>query len=291
MLRLKILLMALVLCRFTLSGQAAFPYPDVPDSLTTPEARTAYLALHFWEKVDFTDVSVLDSSKPALDFIYLLSNTEPSVSDAALSAMLVRSSRHDSALGKLIYWFSHFLHDAKSPLFNDWMYADFLKAAMASDAPSEIKDVLGLQLEVVERNQTGSKAEDFVFADKEGREYHIFNVDAPYILLMFTNPDCSICREVQEEMSGMELLDKLQKEGKLKVVAIFPGTDYELWCAHKYPDSWLAGYELSGSIKEERLYEIQYYPCFYLLDSAKNVLIKEAEWGKIKRFICKKWAD
>lgn len=291
MLRLKILLMALVLCRFTLSGQATFPYPDVPDSLTTPEARTAYLALHFWEKVDFTDVSVLDSSKPALDFIYLLSNTEPSVSAAALSAMLVRSSRHDSALGKLIYWFSHFLHDAKSPLFNDGMYADFLKAAMVSDAPSEIKDVLGLQLEVVERNQTGSKAEDFVFADKEGREYHIFNVDAPYILLMFTNPDCSICREVQEEMSGMELLDKLQKEGKLKVVAIFPGTDYELWRAHKYPDSWQAGYDLSGSIKEERLYEIQYYPCFYLLDSEKNVLIKEAEWGKLKRLICKIWAD
>ena len=41
-----------------------FRLPDVPDTLTAPEDRAAYLSLHYWDHFDFADTSLI--SRPEI---------------------------------------------------------------------------------------------------------------------------------------------------------------------------------------------------------------------------------
>lgn len=276
--------MVMALSRFSSSGQAPFPYPDIPDSLTTPQKRIEYLAVRFWDKVDFADPSSLDSSKPILDFIYLLQNIDPTLADASFSRMLQLTGRSEDTIGKVLYWFEHFLHDSQSPLYDDSLYARFLKAVISSDAPDDVKDGMRFPYEVVTRNQIGEVAEDFSFTDKSAGLQTLHGIDSPYILLMFTNPECSLCRAAESRLGALQALRDLQQRSKLRILAVCPGQDRDAWLAHNYPSGWISGYDESGVIRDKRLYEIQYYPCFYILDSEKKVLLKEGGLEQIEKF-------
>ncbi len=275
MFRRGILILASVFCSLFLRGQdSSFRYPDVPDSLSSPQSRVEYLCLHFWDRADFADEALLSSSKPVLDFIYLLQHSGPEVAAEGMSGMIRRAAPYGQALNQLLYAFNHFLHDSQSPLSDDLLYERFLRTVIASDAvPEKVREPLREPLEVICRNQPGSPAEDFVFSTKDGREMHLYDIEAPYILLMFTNPDCSRCREAEKILK--ELPDSV------RVLAIHPGDDIEGWMRHDYPEGWISGHESAGKIRDERLYEIQLYPCFYLLDAKKTVLLKGVGIEKI----------
>jgi len=230
--------------------------------------------LHFWECADFTDETLLKSSKPVLDFIYLLQHSSLEIAMEGMSGMIRRAAPYEQALNQILYGFNHFLHDCQSPLFDDLMYERFLRTVISSEAvPNELRESLREPLEVISRNQPGRPAEDFVFTTKDGREMHLYDIQAHYTLLMFTNPDCSRCKEAEKLLK--ELPDSVQ------VLAIHPGDDREGWMQHAYPEGWICGHEAAGKVRDERLYEIQLYPCFYLLDSRKTVLLKEAEISQL----------
>ena len=57
-------------------GAALFPYPEVPESMTVPEDRMAYLLEHFWERYDFRDTALLGrreiTEQGFADFVGLL---------------------------------------------------------------------------------------------------------------------------------------------------------------------------------------------------------------------------
>lgn len=285
MFRFIILFMVMALSRFSLSGQEPFPYPDVPDSLTTPEKRIEYLAVRFWDKVDFANTTVLDSSKPVLDFLYLINNARAAVVETAFSRLLELACGNQDSLDKLIYWFSHFLHDSNSPLYDDSLYAEFLKAFLSSGALEETKDGMRFPYEVVTRNQIGEVAEDFSFTDKSGELQTLHGIDSPYILLIFTNPECSLCRAAESRLGALQALRDLQQRSKLRILAICPGQDRDAWLTHDCPSGWISGYDDSGVIRDKRLYEIQYYPCFYILDSEKKVLLKEGGLEQTEKFL------
>ena len=40
-------------------GQTTFPLPAVPDTLTTRTDRANYLALHYWDNIDFNDSTLI----------------------------------------------------------------------------------------------------------------------------------------------------------------------------------------------------------------------------------------
>ena len=44
-----------------LIAQDVFPLPDVPGTLKAPEVRANYLALHYWDRLDFNDNSLIEN--------------------------------------------------------------------------------------------------------------------------------------------------------------------------------------------------------------------------------------
>ena len=47
-------------------GQTTFPLPTVPDTLTTQTDRANYLALHYWDNIDFNDSTLIGNEDISL---------------------------------------------------------------------------------------------------------------------------------------------------------------------------------------------------------------------------------
>ena len=75
------------------------------------------------------------------------------------------------------------------------------------------------------------------------------------------------------------------RQGRMRVLAITPDADFEEWERHHYPHNWMVGFDREKAIYGQRLYDIQRLPCMYLLDKDKRVLLKEANYERLRKFI------
>ena len=154
-----------------------------------------------------------------------------------------------------------------------------------SEADSVMKLIPKERIKMMSQNRVGKHANDFSYVDRNGKQHRMYDVNAPLLLIVFNNPDCSLCHHTEETMVGNMLLHDLIKSGQLKVLAIAPDANFKEWKKHKYPSTWLTGIDKEGSIYKNRLYDIQRLPCIYLLDNDKQVLLKEADYDRLRVYL------
>ena len=126
-------------------------------------------------------------------------------------------------------------------------------------------------------NRPGTPATDFRFIDTAGRKRTLYGIRAELLLLIFGNPDCQACKELQEALESREDLSAAIASGELKVVDIYIDDDVEGWKQRvaEYPASWINGYDPDFVIRTDLLYNVRALPSLYLLDANKTVLLKD----------------
>ena len=175
--------------------------------------------------------------------------------------------------------------DPADPIHNEKLYMTVLKHATESYVLSGgEKEKQRLLLEGAKKNMIGSTAIDFDYVTpKDKNAHHLTALKADYILLYFNNPDCESCEVVKERLANNELINKLVKDKKLIVLAIYPYDDNKLWKKTKYPDMMINGWNQSRQIEYNELYDLPTVPCFYLLDNNYTVLMKnEGSLNKVE---------
>ena len=87
-----------------------------------------------------------------------------------------------------------------------------------------------------------------------------------------------MCREISEQMKQSQIISNLLRNGKLKIVAIYPDENLEEWHKHysEIPSAWINGYDRGCHIERENLYKVSAIPALYLLDKEKIVLVKDS---------------
>ena len=272
----------LLVCPLLLWGQN-FVYPMPPDSIFSRQRRIDYMTEHFWNKQTIADATCFQSPKLLLDYLYLLKQAYNK--DKYVQNFISLSCRQEESFGLILYWLDNILYDSSSPQYDEALYMTFLNAVMDSEADSVMKLIPQQRKEIISKNQIGKQAKDFTFIDKAGNENNLYSIGASLLLLIFNNPDCSLCHRTEESIVQDEALHTMQKEGRLKILAVTPDTDYNEWMEHTYPSNWLVGYDRERTIYDQRLYDIQRLPCIYLLDKDKRVLLKEANYEQLCKYL------
>lgn len=262
-----------------------FHYPAIPDSIENRQSRIIYMAEHFWDDCVVGDSSLFCHPKLLLDWIYLLRNIDMPKSQESIDIFISKFTNDDDAIGKALYWLDDLLHDSDSPYYDEELYLQVLESVLMSDVDSVVKIYPASRRELVTKNRIGTIASDFEFVKKNRESSKLSDINAPMILLFFNNPDCSICDEVKTKMVSSPVLYDFQNVGKLKVLAITPDAEKGEWQSKEYPSNWIVGYDENHIIYDKALYEIQRYPSFYLLDNQKCVLVKEANWERILKYL------
>jgi hypothetical protein len=282
-------------------AKPVFSMTEIPAVIASPEARADYLAVHFWDRFNFSDTTEAWQTEEMKEaFVQYLNILHHSRGDAAakgIRSMLEQSAKADTAkLNRFTEWYRLYLDDPNSPLRNESLYIPVLEFIVACDKIEPVRKIRpAYRLRMAMKNQAGSVAADFRFKDRQGRFRSLHAFQAEYILLCFYNPGCQSCAELKNQLTSSPVMQSLQKrQGTLKVLMIYPEPDAAEWKKEEHEPSsgkWVRGYDPEGSIMKEELYDLRAIPTIYLLGADKTVLLKDARFAEVELFLQRRGSD
>lgn len=269
-----------------------FPFPEIPATLTEPEARKSYLLTHYWELFDFTDTTLVDNrdvtEQGFVNFIALLN-------EGGVTKRLARESLANWCAGfvgkeharqVLTQTADDYLFNPNSPFYNEALYGMYLEALLGKLPQTDaMRSTYRFKLELIRRNNVGEKATDFVYYLSDGTRHTLAAtpVKSNRLLLMFYDPECESCHEVLLQMTADTALAEAVRAGKLSVLAVYTEGNEEAWrkALPDMPGGWTVGNDREA-VKTGALYDLKAMPSLYLLDGSKTVLLKDAAYDKIR---------
>ncbi|MDR1743009.1 MAG: DUF5106 domain-containing protein [Dysgonamonadaceae bacterium] len=267
-----------------------FRLPDVPDALTAPEERAAYLALHYWDHFNFGDTSLITmpeiTEQAFVDFISILPYTEKAAS--AVDTLIRRASVEKEMLKHFISLSDKYLYEPLSPIHDEDMLILFLRAQLANPAVDEAERApCRYRLEMALKNRPGDIASDFVVRCRDHRQRKLSKIEADLLLLYFYDPDCETCRRVKEQLSASSVINGTMDSGQLRLFSVCIEGKTPAWDNASFPARWIDGCDEKLRIIREQLYDFKMMPTLYLLDREKRVILKETSVEQIEEWLRK----
>lgn len=226
--------------------------------------------------IEYDTVSLLQAFADYVAYINV--GMEPMQCDSMLRGLMHRAEASRPVLDFFAYVAENVLHDPNSPMRNDELYIPILEVLVESPLYDEYDRIVPIyDLELARQNRIGNVANDIVYTLANGKTGRLHSIDSDYVIVMFSNPGCPMCREIIEEITSSPLINEMMENDLVEVLAIYPDEDLVAWRDHigDIPRSWINGYDAGMRITEARSYNLQAIPSLYLLDNEKRVIIKD----------------
>lgn len=273
----------------TVAVQAqVFPFPEIPATLTEPEARKAWLLAHYWEQFDFADTTLVNNrdvtEQGFVNFIALLADgtTPEELTRESLANWCAGFVGKEHARRVLTKTADDYLFNPNSPFYNEALYGMYLEALLqASPAGDAMRSSYGFKLNLLSRNKVGDRATDFAYYLPDGTRCTLATtaVKNDRLLLMFYDPECASCHEVLGRMATDTALAEAVRTGKLSVLAVYTEGNDAAWrkALPDMPEGWTVGTDREA-VKVGALYDLKAMPSLYLLDGQKRVILKDTAY-------------
>lgn len=272
-----------------------FPFPIIPEILTAPEDRKAYLLTHYWEQFDFADTVLINNrdvtEQGFVNFIALLADgtTPEELAKESLENWCNRFLTSTHARKVLTNIADNYLYNPNSPFYNERLYELYLQTLL-DKLPNEdaLRSSYNFKLQLVKRNNPGNTATDFIYylADGQKKSLQSTPVKGDYLLLLFYDPECDSCHKALLEMTADKQLAEAIQTGKLSVLAIYTEGNEEVWrkTLPDLPQKWIVGTDREA-VKLGALYDLKAMPSLYLLDQKQQVILKDATYEAIRQIL------
>ena len=232
-----------------------------------------------WEGFAFSNQQAVESREAEERFARFLlgmAHQTPTRQAEQIAALLAKAEQHN-ATARFLTLAEKYLYDPNSPYRNDEQYLLFLQyAATHQLATYTTNPRYQKHYTMVQKNRVGMPAADFPFTTQAGEEGHLYNLQSPYILLFFHDPDCEECQYVKQQLESQHA--HFAQKG-VQVVAVYIDDEIEAWKSASYPSAWLSVY--APEIDQQDLYDIKALPTLYLLDTQKRVLLKDVRLEEV----------
>lgn len=261
-------------------SQPAYFLPMLPPAELDVAGQQAYLREHYWDRLDFADTLFLrrvDSLQMLDAFVGYLQIIGP-MDGEAMRGVMTRAAQSKPMLTYFYTMAEKVLNDPNSPFRSDELFIPVLETVVASPLFDEYEKMApAYDLELAGQNRIGRPANDFRYTLASGARQSLYSIRAEYTLLFLHNPGCPMCREIMQELTASPMLTEMIERGTLRVLALYPDEDLGEWRKHfdEIPASWINGYDAGCTIDKGRLYSLRAIPALYLLDSRKQVLLKD----------------
>lgn len=207
-----------------------------------------------------------------------LSVESPDSARVEIDRLIERYQGDSIAFRQMTNHLMPYLSDPNSDIRNEELYIPILEAFLAAPYFEQTEKIMPrFMLETAYKNRVGTPAADFEYTLKNGTKGTLYGIESPYTLVYIQNPDCHMCGAIRDELDHSTLLTELQQTGKLKIIAIYPDEDMEIWNRHfeEMPPMWINGYDADLRMKATESYNLQAIPAIYLLDGDKKVILKD----------------
>lgn len=249
--------------------QPGLAMPAMPATLTEPESRAAWLAVHFWDSLDFADTrQSLDTAlmeQAFADFTSVIALVDSATRTVAADTMLSRALRASDDV--YLYAASvadKYLFDPESPLYSEALYEPFARFA-AAGAPDAF--AAGEKLEIIATNRPGRLVPDFAMLTADGRRVRLSDYRGRHVMLFFYEPGCPTCHDLMERIASQGA-----PEG-MDIVALYPGNDVAAWQEHigDFPEGWTVARDADGAIDRRRILSVRSTPTIFIISPSGTI--------------------
>ncbi len=242
--------------RTQLNADGSLALPSVPAELRQPVDRADYIALHFWDAMDWTDTlrghDQAWMEQQLANYLSVLPHAHADSVSTAIDRFMTAAQIDKETYELLSELAAGYLFNSDSPVRNDGFYIMFLennsKASVLSDSSRERA---AWMLDELNKNRVGCVAHDFSFDTRTGASMKLSDINSGRdILLLFYDPDCSTCHEVISELTANPL--------NVTVVAICVEGERDAWLddARRMPADWIVGYPSEAMDEIYALFEM-----------------------------------
>lgn len=273
-----------------------FVLPEIPETIANADDRAKYLVMHFWDRFDFADRELIQkphiTEQAFVDYINILTYVPAKSVDESVVYTLKKAEADSSMYFHFTSLFEKYFYEPNSPFRNEDFYLPVLKQVVESKLLiPEVKSRYEFQLEMAGKNNVGQMANDFTYTLPSGQSSNLYSIKSEYVLLMFSNPECSTCMSVTRQLSQSVAIQSAlsrntQGRTMLTIMTLYPDSNVDEWRAHldELPPNWLHTHDKGMEITYKRLYDIKAIPTLYLLNKDKKVILKDTSVGAIESF-------
>ena len=269
--------------------------PDIPQNLTIPQERAAYLLAHYWDNMNWADSILIENDyfmeQSMSTYFDLFNHVSKNEISPAVDRMIEQAAVNPNAIEKICSIADIYLYDTQSPIMNEDYYRIIVESLLKSKKTSDYRTIiLQAVLDDLSKNAVGQKASSFVVITRDGKKTELKKLlnQSGRTILFFYDPDCEDCAMAESLMKSNVALNSAISSGALKVVAICPfSVDNKDWKQHAstLPETWTIGYSPNGQVDEESIYVFRSYPTIYLIDNKGIVLSKDIKYETLREQI------
>ena len=287
---------------------SALPFPDAlpPAMIDNEKDLVEYMALHWWDGITdpsrsypcdtmfVSGVRRSDVEQKFATWTNVLGMVDMTIAGKSMIRLYDRAAaceRKDTSSNVFEVFTDlviKYLYDPNSPMRNEDHYSFYASCLAKSDLIEDVmKDKYAREAKGASLNRVGTKATDFRFSDKRGKIRTLYSIDAELTLLFFSNPGCTACKSIIDELNNDPVISGLISEGIMAVLNIYIDEDLDAWRSYMpiYPDNWYNGFDPDFVLRGEGLYNVRAIPSLYLLDKDKVVIMKDAPEARVFDFL------
>lgn len=258
-----------------------FPYPQVPDTISTLENRANFYLTHFWDKFNFSrQISDTEGFHAAfIDFIKMMPYAHRNVVRSSIADMMNRAQSNTNNFWLFIDEAERDLYSDEAYLQSDEAYLYVLSAILRSSKLKKAEKVrYQEQITKINQNQEGVEALDFQYTGRDGLRHAFYDLPIDTVghvqtIIFFNDPTCDDCRIATLRLSTNASLSQLIDSGALRFVAITLREYSPEWAAEAaaLPANWIVG----AWPDAESAYDLRTKPTIYLLDEQRRIVSKK----------------
>lgn len=266
--------------------------PLPPDTLGYGE-QLLYVVEHWWDSFDFGDTAWLADSaayeQAFADWAYIAGFLSDEYVSRSTGYVVARADVSRPMLLRFAQAAEHYFGSADSPYRNEEALIPILEAlTTARHAEPAERERFAALLAAADRNRPGRQAAELHGQAADGRRVALSSLACDYTLLLFYSPSCSSCTFVKHQIEVSTAIGPLMQQGKLRVYALYPGSDDEEWrrtLGQMPSEGWTVVCDPDGSVTDEGRYALGTLPTLYLLGRERRVLLKDAALEKIEQWL------
>jgi peroxiredoxin len=252
--------------------------------------RMDYLKQHFFDKTDFNDTLLLNSTawaNKAIAYLSLYSNNKLNQKQLEAEFIKAVTSMLSAASGNAEvykYLLDYFVSGFDKYHFDGVVtyISDNFQDPFSCEDPAK-KSSLQKKLENFKKLAIGKTAPDLEVPDAKGKKIKLSEVPGDYVLVVFWSSECPHCAEM---MPKLKKLYESQKPRKYEVFAVSLDTSRTEWTSFLKTEklSWLNGCDLKGfDGPAANDYNIYATPTMFLLDRSKKILAKPISYRELEQ--------
>ncbi len=280
---------------------AAMTPPDVPD-IQVPEdvpnrdsllwvKRYGYLRDHYFDGVDFSDERLLRS--PVLynrlnQYFNRILVQSPDSLIPQVDRIIARAAGNEKVYQYVVIWLLNNYQQARI-MGLDAVYVHLAeKYYLAGKTPwadSTLLTKLQERVDHLKPTLLGRKAHDLKMETLDGQWVDLYEIDAPYTVLVFWDPNCGHCKVAIPKLH--KLYEKFKEQG-LQVMTVYIYDNKEVWKKyleeHDYLD-WINAWDPYQLTRFRTYYDVYSTPIIYVLDRDKKIIAKRIDVDVLERFL------